>query len=154
MSLQYSSPSSDDDAYWAPRWALCHRFLTSLINEWCLNDIEFPVDGAVAVLLRIVGPKFDVQDQGSWNVSVHQWLESTQTAESEFNANWPHRSTTEGAEIVQALTKSISKSLETWTEGHGETPPVDEMLFDVIQVLLDARCVRIHRHVQLRKSWY
>jgi hypothetical protein len=122
-----------DDRRWNQRVRLFNRLLLGVVDQWCREEVDFPVQPTVASLLYLLSARCDPFSIAETELPDALFGVVASPA-TEFARTWPALDAQIGAELIDRLSLILENAVEQWE--HGSL--MDLAVANVGQKLVDA----------------
>ena len=145
MSLQYRTRDMSEDRRWERRLRLLGIFLLDVVDEWCLDDHEFPCDFVLSSTLYLFSPRCDpISTKESGLSSFLE--EAAKPPETECALAHPEKSLDLHLVLIQSLRELITQQAKKWELGDTISPStIGALAKMIVDQVIQHKYVKFHR---------
>src|SRR5437899_2748487 len=121
MTLQYRTRNMSDDRRWNQRVRLSELLLIQIVDRWCRDDGDFPIEPMVASFLFIFSPRCDPFSIPDSSVK-RQLFDVVGSPSHECALTWPNHDDQKRSGFIATLTAVLQDTVKKWEGGSLSNP--------------------------------
>ncbi|WP_145211066.1 hypothetical protein [Gimesia alba] len=115
------------------------------IDDWARSDEDFPVKDVVSGILHLFSSRCEPEsiNDRQLQVYLHKHVESP---EVEYSLTWPKRTATEGQELIDLISQTLSSAIAEWNHHGSHNLTVSSVLEQIVDQIMKQQYVVFHHH--------